>query len=150
MQKITIQALPEPSVIKNVRSNLAEQFEAYWLRSNASMYGMQYFKFEDGKVRWENSLWERKDLLLVRHSGCCNTFIEPSGTISIQPFDGIVLDKEEREEIKAFCKTLIAEGSQYFDYFEREKRWLRWLQEQGPSMDGMTVEEAIKALNAFE
>lgn len=151
MKRLTIQPLPDtPIVYQNVRSKLKESFRTYWLRENASRFGMQYFRYANGRVYWENSRYERKDLFVIQHEGACNTFIEPDGSCKIQPFDGVELEPEEREQIKAFCKNLIAPGSAYYDYFQRECRWLKWLQDHGPAMDGLLVEEAILALEAFE
>lgn len=131
------------SVSKNVRSNLADEMEKYWVGRENSNIGIQWLNLKDGHVYKFSELSDafgRKDIFLVQMFNGFNVFVEPDGSIDIQEY-GAQLYPEEREEVKKFVVDLMEKEK---EYVEHERRFLQekpWRQ-----CDGMTPQQAVDKL----
>lgn len=141
--------LPKPSVRKNVRSDLRQQLERYWVDKETSNIGLQYLSFKEGVVRPGN-YFERTDLFIMQYSRIANVFLDPrmqSGgcSVSIQPYPDVTITKEERVVIMAEADKLWTEEK---EYVEHEIAFLKWIQENKHNFDGITPAEVRDQLQA--
>ncbi len=148
----TTVALGEPSVSRNVRSDLRKSIETYWVREKpATNIGMQYIRRdnEDGLIYSTPSPFERIDLFVVQYSGVCNVFLDPvlddvgGYRVSIQPYRDVTLTDEERTRIKAEMVKVWANNSVYVQH---EVAFLNWIRQNMKSFDGLTPVEVAQRL----
>lgn len=132
--------LPAPSMHKNVRSDLREEIQKYYVGKVNSNIGMQYVHFKDGILKAHRHP-SRRDLMVVYYDRLCNAYIEPNGSISVQPFDSVELTPEENTIIRLQCAKFVLQDR---EYFEHENKWFR--EEPWMAVDGKTPEEAVEIL----
>jgi hypothetical protein len=123
---------------RNVRSDLADRIEKYWLNNPKSLVGLQYLQLVEGVISVRKSCCERTDVLLFQVPSVCNVFMGVDGSVDVQYWDGVETSDEEHEEIKAAARQFFAEEE---GYVAREKRFLE--EKPWQFVDGMTPEAAV-------
>ena len=125
-------------VMRNVRSNLAEQIQTYWCGKPTSNVGMQYLSYKEGVITASQHVFERTDILWIAVDNVCNVFIEPDGSVQIDRYRNVELTTVECDQLKKLAAKVYAANVKYV---EREKQFLDakpWLQ-----VHGMMPEEAV-------
>lgn len=129
---------------KNVRSDLTDQIERYWVGREASNIGMQYLALKDGRLELNSHLFERTDVLCLqdfKDCGGCNIFIEANGAIQIDVWDRSQWSLAAQERAYRAAAEAIAG---HHCYMARQARFLAtkpWLR-----VVGMTPEEGVARL----
>lgn len=127
---------------KNVRSDLADGIEQYWVGHDESHIGLQYLDLKDGKLVKGRYSIERTDVLVLQDFEYgCNIFVETDGRYSIQPWADKTLTVAERNRAVAAVNRAIRANK---EYMAREEEFLTtkpWEQ-----IYGMTPEEGVAHL----
>lgn len=144
MAKKTV-ALGTPTVALHTRSGLKKTIIQYYLGKETSNIGCLCGYYRDGKLVMPYTRY-RHDLALVQYFECgINCFINPSGSVSIQPWTGVELTEEDKTEIRKFCQTV---PITYAEFWAHETKFVNWLDANIKNLDGMTPEQAIEFLTA--
>lgn len=137
---------------RNVRSNLADDLEKYWVGHTTSNIGLQYLKLEDGIVV-AGGYFERTDIFCFQDfTRGVNVFVEADGSTSIQPWESGGRGRKKAtpltpEEIKSIHRQVKAALKAQAEYVAFEAKFLR----ERPWTDvyGMTPEDAVASLRAW-
>lgn len=131
---------------RNVRSDLADGIERYWVGHKTSHTGLQYLDLKDGRVVKGRYLIERTDIFCFQDFGRVNVFVEADGSWHADVWtDGDKLTDAERRSIDRQVKAALKAQSEYVEHegrFLRERPW--------EDVYGMTPEDAVESLREWE
>ena len=133
--------LLKPFVTRNIRSDIADDIQKYWVGKKESNIGVQYLSFKDGIVHARRCILERSDIMVVQFSSVANVFVEADGSQSINEWGDAKMTPQRRSQIRSIVDAHFIEAKEYVAHearFLKEKPWLK--------VDGMTPEQAVAKL----
>lgn len=131
---------------RNVRSDLADQIEKYWVGRTDSNIGLPYFDLENGKLKKSHYVIFREDIFCLQDLGRgVNVFVEIDGTYQVDLWEGKPkLTDDESKYIKNKVRSVMRAHK---EYVERERRFL-----EGKPWErcyGKTPEEGVRILREW-
>lgn len=131
---------------RNVRSNLADDIERYWVGHTTTCVGVQYLDLKDGLVVKGRYSIERADIFCFQdYDRGVNVFVDIDGYPSIQPWsDKKQITPAEKKSIERQVAAALSEQAEYVAFetkFLTEKPWTQ--------VYGMTPEDAVASLRKW-
>lgn len=137
-----LREIQKTQLVKNIRSNLSEEIEKYWVPNPNSIVGLQYIKLKDGIISVAERLFERTDIFSFQVWNIANIFVEPNGKISIQEWERGSLTPGQAKYLKYHILQL---ANKEMDYILRENRFFD--EKPWKYLNGMTPQQAISKLH---
>lgn len=134
------------TVSQHDRSNLRLELQKYWVGKPTSNIGLGMCRRDEttGCITFNN--FGRTDILLVQFTGegyGINCFIEPDGEQSIQPWDGVELDKNEKVVLQSRLHIIYCNQR---EFVEKQVKWRQWYNDNYQFMQLCTAETCVDYL----
>jgi len=130
--------------MRNVRSDLALGIARDWVGKPTSNIGHQYLDLKNGMIVAGRYLFERRDLLCIQGERI-NVFVDPDGSISVQPWGG---DDEASNAAKKRARAVAKFMYEYeAEFFAHERKF--FAARPWERCNGVTPEEAVRILTPY-